>query len=87
VNVEHSDCLSWFLRKRESHQQDGETLTAQLCCNAVSATGDPAMAFGPSSDRNGQWPVHESAAMPPGNSGRFMRAADKRAGLSRAQTF
>jgi len=75
------------LRKCESHQQDGETLTAQLCCNAVSATGDPAMAFGPSSDRNGQWPVHGSAAMPPGNSGRFMRAADKRAGLSRAQTF
>jgi hypothetical protein len=84
VNVEHIHRLSWFLRKRESHQQDGETLTAQLCCNAVSATGDPAMALGPSSDWNRQWPVHGSAALPPDKAGRLMRAADKRAGLSRA---
>jgi hypothetical protein len=65
MNVEHCDCLSWFSRKCESQKQDGETLSAQHCCNA-SATGDPAMAFGPSSDKNGQWPIHESAAMPPG---------------------
>jgi hypothetical protein len=44
MDIEHCDCLSWFSRKRESHKQDGETLTAQLCCIA-SATGDPAMAF------------------------------------------
>jgi hypothetical protein len=57
MNIEHCDCLSWFSRKRESHKQDGETLSAQRRCNAVSATGDPAMAFGPSSDRNRHQPV------------------------------
>jgi hypothetical protein len=56
MNVEHCDCLSWFSRKRESHKQDGETLSAQHCCNAVSATGDPAMAFGPSLDADDQRP-------------------------------
>jgi hypothetical protein len=56
MDIEHCDFLSWFLRKRESHKQDGETLTAQRrSCNAASASGDPAMAFGPSSDLNGQW--------------------------------
>jgi hypothetical protein len=55
MNIEHCDFLSWFSRKRESHKQDGETLTAQpRGCNAVSASGDPAMALGPSSDKNGQ---------------------------------
>src|ERR1700722_13161190 len=54
MNVEHSDCLSWFSRECESHKQDGETLLAQLCCNACSASRDPAMAFGSSLDMNGQ---------------------------------
>jgi hypothetical protein len=57
MNVEHCDCLSWFSRKRESHKQDGETLSAQQSCNAASATGDPAMALGPSLDRNRHRPV------------------------------
>jgi hypothetical protein len=51
MGIEHCDFLSWFSRKRESHKQDGEMLTAQLSgCNAASASGDPAMALGPSSD-------------------------------------
>ena len=31
VDIEHCDCLSWFSRKRESHEQDGETLRARRC--------------------------------------------------------
>jgi hypothetical protein len=86
MNIEHCDFLSWFSRKRESHKQDGETLTAQQAsCNAASASGDPAMAFEPSSDRNGQSPIRQAAAWLPGNSGRLMRSADKRAGRSRTQ--
>jgi hypothetical protein len=47
MNVEHCDYLSWFLRKRESHQQDGEALlTQQHGCESFPASGDPAMAFG-----------------------------------------
>jgi hypothetical protein len=67
MDVEHCDFLSWFLRKRESHKQDGETLTAQQrSCNAASASGDPAMAFGPSSDTNGQRPVRQSGSFAAG---------------------
>src|SRR6185312_7318814 len=52
MNIEHCDCLSWFSRRRESHKQDGETLSAQQpSCKANTASGDPAMAFGPSSMR------------------------------------
>src|ERR1700722_8164772 len=53
MNIEHCDCLSWFSRRCESHKQDGETLSAQRSCNAPPASGDPAMAFGPSCDRDG----------------------------------
>jgi hypothetical protein len=55
--VEHCDCLSWFSRKGESHKQDGEMLSAQHGCNASTASGDPAMAFGLSLDMNGQRPI------------------------------
>src|SRR5579863_6706796 len=48
MNVEHCDCLSWFSRRCESHKQDGKTLPAQRRCNTCPASGDPAMAFGPS---------------------------------------
>src|SRR5271169_5189106 len=51
MNVEHCDCLSWFSRRCESHKQDGETLPAQHGCNTCPASGDPAMAFGPSVGR------------------------------------
>jgi hypothetical protein len=57
MDIKHCDFLSWFSRKRESHKQDGETLTAQQSCNAAPASGDPAMAIGPSSDLNGQSPI------------------------------
>jgi hypothetical protein len=67
MDIEHCDFLSWFLRKRESHKQDGETLTAQQQgCNAVSASGDPAMAFGPSSDTDGQRPVRQNGSFAAG---------------------
>src|SRR5262249_61215920 len=32
MNIEHCDCLSWFSRKCESQEQDGETLSPQLRC-------------------------------------------------------
>jgi hypothetical protein len=57
MNVKHFDCLSWFSEKCESHKQDGETLSAQPRCDAASASGDPAMAFGPSLGMNGQRPI------------------------------
>src|SRR5690349_11627376 len=49
MNIKHCDCLSWFSRKGESQEQDGERLSSpQRSCGACSASGDPAMAFGPS---------------------------------------
>jgi hypothetical protein len=44
VNVEHFGFLSSVFRKRESHEQDGETLPRE-CARNETATGDPAMAF------------------------------------------
>jgi hypothetical protein len=41
--IEHFDFLSWFSRKGESHEQDGEKLSGALRIGAAS--GDPAMAF------------------------------------------
>src|SRR5262249_58023279 len=32
MNIEHCDCLSWFSRKCESQEQDGETLSPRLRC-------------------------------------------------------
>src|ERR1700734_3798694 len=96
VNIKHCDCLSWFSAKCESHKQDGETLSAQQRCNAATASGDPAMAFGPSSDMNGQRPilrVGSSAAISrwqlklPGNSGADLARRLQTRGTSRAQTF
>jgi hypothetical protein len=73
MNIEHSDCLSWFSRKGESQKQDGEMLSSsQRGCGAFSASGDPAMAFGPSYMRMGtahpgigsfaagQWRLHHA---------------------------
>ena len=50
MNVEHCDCLSWFSRKRESHKQDGETLSAQQCCNACQRLAILPWLLGPSCD-------------------------------------
>src|SRR6266851_5538309 len=53
MDIEHCDCLSRFSRRGESHEQDGERLTrAKL--RSASASGDPAMAFGPSVERTGR---------------------------------
>jgi hypothetical protein len=46
MGIEHFGFLSWFLRERESHEQDGEKLSARLLIGPAS--GDPAMAFGAS---------------------------------------
>jgi hypothetical protein len=46
MGIEHCDLLSWFWRKRESHEQDGERLSARM--RVAAASGDPAMAFGAS---------------------------------------
>jgi hypothetical protein len=50
MNIEHFDCLSWFLDKRESHEQDGEKLPFATTSRILTASSDPAMAIGPSSD-------------------------------------
>jgi hypothetical protein len=46
MDIKHCDCLSWFSRRGESHEQDGETLPSGSRTEAAS--GDPAMAFEPS---------------------------------------
>ncbi|HKA78529.1 MAG TPA: hypothetical protein VKD43_00795 [Xanthobacteraceae bacterium] len=45
MDIEHCDCLSWFSRKDESHEQDGERLI-RAEPRLPSASSDPAMAFG-----------------------------------------
>jgi hypothetical protein len=50
MNIEHFDCLSWFSDKRESHEQDGEKLPFATPSRIQTASSDPAMAIGPSSD-------------------------------------
>jgi hypothetical protein len=44
MNIEHFGFLSSVIRKRESHEQDGEALRAMLA-RIEPASGDPAMAF------------------------------------------
>jgi hypothetical protein len=45
MDIKHCDCLSLFLRRRECHEQDGETLHCVATPPPESAPGDPAMAF------------------------------------------
>src|SRR5215470_4450769 len=61
MDIEHCDCLSWFLRKGESHEQDGERLM-RAEPRSLSASSDPAMAFEPSMERTGTIARLESAA-------------------------
>src|SRR6202034_2662260 len=57
MDIEHFDCLSWFLDKRESHEQDGETLPFATTSRIQAASSAPAIAIGPSGDAYGQCPV------------------------------
>src|SRR5271166_1687269 len=45
MDIEHCDCLSLLLRRRECHVQDGETLSYAATPQSDTASGDPAMAF------------------------------------------
>ena len=65
MDIEHCDFLSWFSRRGESHEQDGETLSRAAEPRARTASGDPAMAFEPPLRRTGAvWrPVQKSAAL------------------------
>jgi hypothetical protein len=47
MNIEHSRFLSWFSDDRGSHEQDGERLQRAGDPRGATASGDPAMAFGP----------------------------------------
>jgi hypothetical protein len=95
MNVKHCDCLSWFSRKHESHKQDGEALSVQHGCTVLTATGDPAMAFGPCLDMNGQRLVPRIGSLAAGCSWQLRCRAKAGAacappttrGASRAQTF
>src|SRR5260221_5454622 len=53
MDIEHCDRLSWFLRRGESHEQDGERLPSAAVPQTETASGDPAMAFEPSIERTG----------------------------------
>jgi hypothetical protein len=46
MDIEHCDCLSWFLRKDKSHEQDGERLPPAAVPQTEAASSDPAMAIG-----------------------------------------
>jgi hypothetical protein len=56
MHIEHCDCLSWFSWWRESHEQDGETLSFAARLRIHTVSGDPAMALGPSIDMDGLGP-------------------------------
>jgi hypothetical protein len=76
MNVEHCDYLSWFLRKRESHQQDGEALLMQQ--HGCESFQRPAILPWPSDflDMDGQRPVALIGRVAAGHvSGRRMRSA------------
>jgi hypothetical protein len=86
LSIEHCDFLSWFSRKRESHKQDGETLTARS--EAAMPYQRPAILPWLSDlhrIQTGFGPFDKAAASLPGNGGRLMRSADKRAGRPRAR--
>jgi hypothetical protein len=53
MDIEHCDCLSWFLRRGESHEQDCEKLRCAAMPQTETASSDPAMAFEPSIERTG----------------------------------
>jgi hypothetical protein len=56
VYIEHCDRLSWFSDKRESHEQDGERLRFATALRIQTASSDPAMAIGLSSDARATGP-------------------------------
>jgi hypothetical protein len=89
MDIEHFGCLSWFLDKRESHEQDGETLLGFATTSRIqAASSDPAMAIRPSSDAYGQWPVALIGSLA---AGQMAAAPDspptKRAGLPARRFF
>src|SRR6185295_7885619 len=45
MDIEHFGFLSSVIRKRESHEQDGETLPRAVLARNEAASGDPAMAL------------------------------------------
>jgi hypothetical protein len=53
MDIEHSDRLSWFSRRGERHEQDGEILIRAVVPRAGKVSGDPAMAFVPPVRRTG----------------------------------
>jgi hypothetical protein len=58
MDIEHCGLLSWFLRRSESHEQDGERLPSAAIPQTETASGDPAMAFEPSIERMGDHSAH-----------------------------
>jgi hypothetical protein len=68
MDIEHCDRLSWFLRRGESHEQDGERLSSAAVPRGETASGDPAMAFEPSIERTGdhstRLPKSAAASLP-----------------------
>src|SRR5580658_2189592 len=88
MDIEHFDCLSWFLDKRESDEQDGEKLPFAKTSRIQTASSDPAMAIGPSSDAYGQWPVALIGSLGcRTNSGCTLQSANETRGTSRTQVF
>jgi hypothetical protein len=69
MDIEHCGLLSWFLRRSESHEQDGERLPSAGMPQTETASGDPAMAFEPSIE----WMGDHSAHLP--NRQRFVAGA------------
>jgi hypothetical protein len=51
MDIEHCSRLSWYLRRGESHEQDGEKLLSAAMPQTETASSDPAMAFEPSVKR------------------------------------
>src|ERR1700722_18566856 len=88
MDIEHFDCLSWFLDKREGHEQDGEKLPFATTSRIRTASSDPATAIGPSSDAYGHWPVALIGSLCcRANGGCTWQSANETCGTSRTQVF
>ncbi|MEJ0073855.1 MAG: hypothetical protein WDO17_00155 [Alphaproteobacteria bacterium] len=81
MDIEHFGFLSSVIRKRESHEQDGETLPREILARTQPASGDPAMALRSSFSVSAGGPFH------PGFTRQLLRAGQTTADFSLSMIF
>jgi hypothetical protein len=86
MDIEHWYFLSWFSRRGDGHEQDGETFFRAAAPLAKRTSGDPAMAFEPPLRRAGAVCarlIESAAGSLPAKHGLKFRNPYKRAGNPR----